>query len=158
MLGPPVDAWYAFIALSIVSTVIAGISFDLSTAAAPSATPAAETVDAVAAGPAPSSGHHPLAADRVRIESTRIAVDRDGTIDTARYRFGPVVPVIPGTPLATVLNGAPPEHAFDSEAEFDQALGRAQTHEPRWQTVEAGLTVRAVAWNKTDATLVGVQS
>ncbi|MFP4218641.1 MAG: hypothetical protein ACLFR6_07380 [Salinarchaeum sp.] len=158
MLGPPVDAWYAFIALSIVSTVIAGVSFDLSAAAAPSATPAAETVDAVAAGPAPSIGHHPLAADRVRIESTRIAVDRGGTIDTARYRFGPVVPVIPGTPLATVLNGAPPEHVFDSEAKFDRALGQAQAHESRWQDVDAGLTVRAVAWNETNATLVGVRS
>jgi len=158
MLGPPVDAWYAFIALSIVSTVIAGISFDLSAAAAPSATPAAETVDAVAAGPAPSIGHHPLAADRVRIESTRIVVDRGGTIDTARYRFGPVVPVIPGTPLATVLNGAPPEHVFDSEAKFDRALGQAQAHESRWQDVDAGLTIRAVAWNEANATLVGVQS
>ncbi len=156
MLGPPVDAWYAFIALSIVSTVIAGITFDLSTAAAPSATPAAETIDAVAAGPAPSVGYHPLAADWVRIESTRLGVDRDGTIDTARYRFGPVIPVTPETPLATVLNGAPPEHVFDSEAEFDQALKQARTREPRWQSVEAGLTVRAVAWNETDATLVGV--
>ncbi len=156
MLGPPVDAWYVFIALSIVSTVVAGLTIDLSAAAAPSATPAAETIDAVAAGPAPSVGRHPLAADRVRIGPTRIAVDRDGTVDETRYRFGPVVPVLPGTPLDRVLKGTPPEQVFESESEFTRAITTARTREPRWQAVETGLTVRAVAWETTETTLVGV--
>ncbi len=156
MLGPPVDAWYAFVALSIASTVIAGVGLQLSTAAAPSATPVADTIDDVAAGPVASVGRHPVTADQVRIGTQRIAVDRDGHIDEATYRFGPVVPVTPHTDLADVLAGEPPEQTFDSKTAFNRALEQARTRTPYWQSVEHQLMVRSVAWDGTNVTLVGV--
>lgn len=156
MFGPPVQAWYVLIAVSLASVAVAGIALDVTPAPAPPANEAAQTIDSVAAGESPAMGYHPLAADRVKIGSQTLIVAANERTAQASYRFGPVVPVGANTTLAAVLRGAPPAETFASQRAYATALADARAQEPSWQTGDR-LLIRAVQWGEQDVTLVGVE-
>lgn len=155
MLGVPVDTWYVFLAVSIASTAIAGVGIQLTTSHAPSAASVAATIDEVAASPAPTTGRHPLGADRVKLGTRTVTVDYGDRTDQAQYRFGPVVPIESDQRLQTVLAGAPPQHVFRSQTAFNEALATARARAPVQTPVDDSVRVRTVAWNETTVTLVG---
>lgn len=155
MLDSPVDAWYVWIGLSLLGLALVSVAFELPNSPPPDATGPANTIDAVAGSTHAATGDHRIAADEIRIEPHRIGV-RDGDVTSREtLAFGPVTPVRTGTVLWEVLQGAHPEHVFDSPAEFRAATEAAREREPTWRPVDDRLAVRSIVWEGIDVTLVG---
>lgn len=155
MFDVPLDAWYVWIGLAIVSSAAFGVVTALPSAAPPDADGAARTVDGVAASEYEAVGKHPLSnAETVRIGTDSISVRGAGGTEHASFGYGPVVPAIDGSKLHMILLGEPPSRMFASPDRFDRAIRHAQSAEPQWQGTER-LTVRRVHWGGTDAVLVG---
>jgi hypothetical protein len=155
MFGVPLDAWYVWIGLAIVSSAAFGVVTTLPSAAPPDAAGAARTVDGVATSEYAATGSHPLSnAETVRIGTDSISVRGAGGTDHAAFGYGPVVPAIEGSKLRMVLHGEPPSRMFASPARFERAIRRARLAEPRWRSAER-LTVRRVQWEGVDGVLVG---
>jgi hypothetical protein len=155
MLDSPVDAWYVWIGLSLVGMALMGIAAQLPDAPPPDASGPAGTVDAVAGGPHAESGSHSLVAEAVLIEPHRIGVRSDGETAYETFAYGPVTPVREGTLLWELLQGARPDHVFESPEQFAAAAERARDADATWRTSTDRLTVRNVSWEGEDVTLVG---
>jgi hypothetical protein len=156
MFDVPLDAWYCWLAVSMVSVAVAGVAVDLPTRDAPDAPAAADTVDAVAGATYPAVAEHPLDADSVRLRPHGLGLRADGRSSHATFAFGPVVPVTDGTALARVAVGVPPAQAFDSLAAFERAVesARSNAEEADWRPVAERLVVRRVHWGDVRVTLV----
>lgn len=155
MFGVPLDSWYVWIGLAVVSSTAFGVVTTLPSAAPPDAAGAARTVDSVATSEYAATGRHPLSnAEAVRIGTDSISVRGAGGTEHAAFGYGPVVPSMDGSKLHTVLLGEPPSRMFASPERFERAIRRARLADPRWQDTER-LTVRRVQWEGVDAVLVG---
>lgn len=153
MFDVPLDAWYAWLGLSLASVAVFGAAGSLPTAAPPDAAGAAETVDRIAAAEYAATAEHPLTADAVRLGPRGIALRNDA--GTAGVTFSTVVtPVADGSDLATVAHGTPAAEEFDSPRAFRQAVIEARAGEPAWTTADRTLLVRRVSWRGVDVTLV----
>ncbi len=155
MFDSPVDAWYVWIGLSLLGAALVGIVTQLPDAPPPDAAGPANAVDAVAGGRHAGTGTYPLSADAVRIESHRIGVRTGDETAFETLAYGPVTPVREGTLLWEVLQGARPDHVFESPEGFARAIGRAAERERIWRSDPCALDVRTVSWEDADATLVG---
>jgi hypothetical protein len=148
---PPV-----LVALSLVSTALAGVAFAASPTPAPRAAPLAGTVDAVAAAETAGAATREVDAGAVRLEPHGLAVRTDGSGTAhAQFAYGPVVPVREDSRLRAVLKGTPPDDRFDSPAALRVAADHATDREHRWRHGPERLTVRRIAWRGVDVTLVG---
>ncbi|MFO7925777.1 MAG: DUF7283 family protein [Halobacteriota archaeon] len=155
MFDVPLDAWYVWIGLAIVSSTAFGVATALPSAAPPDAEGAARTVDGVAASEHEAVGKHPLSnAETVRVGTDSISVRGAGGTEHASFGYGPVVPVLQDTELRSLLLGELPHRIFESPEQFDGAIRHAQLADQRWQGADR-LIVRRVQWEGTDAVLVG---
>ncbi|MFC7134143.1 MULTISPECIES: DUF7283 family protein [Salinibaculum] len=154
MFDAPLDTWYVWLGLGLVSVAVAGTALSLPTAAPPSPGPVADAIDEVASSPGSARARVTLSASRIRLAPRELALRSDGGTARARFAFGPVTPVDSG-PLARVLHGRPPASAFPSKTAFRDALRAARRESPRWRPAPDGLTARRVRWGDVDATLVG---
>lgn len=127
MLDVPLDAVYYWLGLSIVSLAVVGVATTLPTQPPPDATAAANTVDAIAASDYQGTAEHPLSAASVRLTPSAIGLRTDAGTTHATFAFGPVTPVAPGSSLAAVARGAPPDQHFDDPSAFATAAERART-------------------------------
>jgi len=155
MLGVPIDAWYTWLGLSIVSVAMVGVAAALPTAPPPAAADVAETVDRTAATARPATAEHPLDARAVRIDPEGIGLRNDAGTAHARFAFGPVTPATGSGSLTAILRGAPPETRFDSGDALCAAAGTARERDSRWRSTDGPLIVRHVVWEGCDVTLVG---
>lgn len=152
MLGPPIDAWYVWLGVSLASLAVLGVA-SVAAPDPPSEAPAvAETVDTVAASEPPASATHPIGADRVRVGAHRLTLE-GARPRTAVVRYGPVTPAQRGTALEAVARGASPAERFASPAAFAAAAADAREHE-RVIEPAGDLLVRTVAWDDVEVTLV----
>ena len=156
MLEAPLDAWYVWIGLAIVSSATFGVVSTLPSAPPPDASGAAETVDSVAASEYAAVGKHPLSnADAIRVGANSISVrGSGGATEHEPFGYAPVTPVVNASDLRPVLLGEPPQRVFDAPSEFEGAATRARAEEPEWQRTD-GLIVRRVQWGEIDVVLVG---
>lgn len=154
MFDTPLDAWYVWLGVGMVSVTVAGTALALPTAAPPSAAPVADAIDNVASSPNQAYATVDVVADRVRISPRSVALGGDGGTARARLAFGPVTPVGSGT-LGKVLSGHPPDSVFASKRAFNMSLRRARQASNRWRDSPETLTVRRVRWGGVNATLVG---
>lgn len=154
MLGPPIDAWYAWVGLAAASVGLLGVAVALPTAPAPDAERIARSIDRVAASPYDATVSVALSAERVRLGPGRIGL-RDGTTARASFAYGPVTPVGTDSRLAAVLSGAPPGEAFESPEALARAANRARERPPAWRPAPEELRVRHLTWEGVDVTLVG---
>lgn len=155
MFGVPIDAWYTWLGLSIVSVAMVGVAAALPTAPPPAAADAAETVDRTAATAHPATAEHPLDARAVRVEPRGIGLRNDAGTTHATFAFGPVTPASGDESLTAVLRGAPPGTRFDSGEGLCAAARTAREGRSRWRPAEDPLIVRHVVWEGCDVTLVG---
>lgn len=156
MFDTPADTPPVLVALSLVSTVLAGVAFTASPTPAPRAAPIAGTVDAVAAADTAGAERRSIDGDALRITPHEIAVrGGDGNTAHAQFAYGPVVPVREDTRLWDVLQGTPPDGRFDSPTALRVAADHATDREHRWRHQPERLTVRRVTWRGVDVTLVG---
>ncbi len=155
MFETPLDAWYVWIGLAIVSSAAVGVVGVLPSAAPPDASGTAGVVDGVAASEHVAVEKHPLPnTDTARIGTNSVSLRGPGGDRTEAFGYGPVTPVRSGSVLEPVLRGEPPDRVLDSPGAFERATVRAQEIEPRWEATER-LVVRRVSWGETDAVLVG---
>lgn len=154
MLDAPVDAWYAWLGLGVVSVAVTALALSLPTSAPPAAAPVADTVDGVASSPHEARETVEISADQVRLQPRSVALRSDGGTSHARFAFGPVTPVGDG-PLRRVLGGERPETVFESRAAFAAAVDSAGNRTGTWRPAPDRLTAARVEWGETDATLVG---
>jgi hypothetical protein len=155
MFEAPLDAWYVWIGLAVVSSAALGVASSLPPAVPPDAEGSARTVDGVAASDHAAVDTHPLSnAEAVRIGSNSISLRGPGGTAHAAFGYGPVTPVPGGSKLERVLRGEPPEAVFRAPSAFERAVGQARESEPRWKETDR-LVVRRVTWGETDAVLAG---
>jgi len=151
----PADTPPVLVALSLVSTALAGVAFAASPTPPPRAAPHAGTVDAVAAADTAAAETRQVDADALRITPHEFAVRTDAGTAHAQFAYGPVVPAREDTRLWAVLHGTPPEDRFDSPAALRAAADHAADREHRWRHDPERLTVRRVTWRGVDVTLAG---
>lgn len=155
MFEAPIDAWYVWVGLAVVSSTVFGVVSALPAAQPPDASETARVVDGVAASEYDAVGNHPLPSiEGVRIGADSISVRNAGGVDHAAFGYDRVTPVREGSPLEPILDGKPPNHVFDSRTVFELALRHAQTAAPNWKHADK-LTARRVSWGEMDAVLVG---
>jgi hypothetical protein len=154
MFDAPVETWYVWAGLAVVSIVTLGLAVSLPRTTPPDAGSVAETVDTVAASDRPAAATHPVLADDVRISPYRIWLRKDGATSYATVAYGPVTPVRRGSALWDVLHGASPEERFDSPAAFRRAAAEARDRDPEWRS-RADVIARRLSWEGVDVTLVG---
>jgi len=151
----PADAPPVLVALSLVSTALAGVAFAASPTPAPRAAPLAGTVDAVAAADTAGLERRSVDAAALRLTPHELAVRTDSGTAHAQFAYGPVVPVRDDTRLWAVLQGTPPDDRFEGPASLRAAADQAADREHRWRRGPERLTVRRVTWRGVDVTLVG---
>lgn len=153
MLGPPVDAWYVWIGVSLVSMAVLGVAVFATPEPPSTAHPAAETVEQVAASRPPATGTHEIDADRVRVGEYRLTIEGDRS-ETATIDHGRMTPAPRGTALRRVALGTPPEDVFDSQWAFRDAVQEARGEERTIEPVGDRLIVRKVRYGGSDVVLV----
>jgi hypothetical protein len=155
MFEAPLDAWYVWVGLAVVSGVAAGVVTGLPAAPPPDATGAAETVDAVAASEHATTDERPLPnAEAVRVGTDSLSLRGPGGSAHARFGYGPVTPAAGNGSLEAVLYGTPPERVFDSPAALERIAAAERARRPQWTETDR-LVVRRVRWEGTDVVLVG---
>ncbi|MEF8784365.1 MAG: hypothetical protein V5A45_00415 [Haloarculaceae archaeon] len=154
MLDPPVDTWYVWLGLGVVSVAVTGLALALPTTAPPAATPVADAVDSVASSPHEARTTVDVPADQIRFRPDSVALRSDGGTANAQLAFGPVTPV-GDSKLRRVLDGEQPETVFSNQSAFETAVRAAQNRTGTWQEAPDHLVVIRVTWGDVDATLVG---
>jgi hypothetical protein len=154
MLDAPVDAWYVWIGLSAASLAVAGVAIELPSEQPTGAPRVAAAIDEVATSPYSAVETVAIDADRLSVESGRIALETADRVSHAPVAYGSVVSVGEGR-LASVLRGRDPRTVYSSLAGFRTALERARESAGTWRRAPERLTVRRVSWGEVDATLVG---
>ena len=159
------NATYAWLGLAVVSVATASVAAAFPASPPPDADGVARTVDSVADGKYPATAEHGVAADRVRLADGSVSLADDRGTARATLDAPRITPVIrPGaaTPNATtdarlrrVLDGIPPQVAFDDPASFAAAAERARAAESRWTPAPDRITVRRVHYGDVRVTLVG---
>lgn len=155
MFDPPLDAPPVLLALALVAATTFGVATALAPTPPSDATTLAAAVDRVAASPVSASARHPTGASALRIEPGRIVTRGAGAEHAAAFATGRVTPVRPGTRLARVLAGAPPDAVFRTPVDLEIAARYARENPPGWQHDPAEIHVRHVTWEEVDVTLVG---
>ncbi|MFB6160814.1 MAG: hypothetical protein ABEJ61_06515 [Haloferacaceae archaeon] len=155
MFDAPVDGWYAWLGVAAASAALFGVAAGLPTAPPPDAAGVADTVDRTATAEFDATAEHPLDAAAVELTPRSVGLRNDAGTTHARFVYGPVTPVVEGTPLWRVLAGVPPDRAFESDRAFRRAVERARRRAARWRPVDGPLLVRHLALEGQDVTLVG---
>ena len=162
MFETNLDATYAWLGLALVSVATAGVAAALPASPPPDASGVAHSIDSVADGDRPATAEHGLAADRIRLTPRSIALDGDGKTAQAAIHAPRVTPVSPGGSrpatdgrLRRVLNGVPPDAAFDDPDAFAAAASQARASDHEWRAAPDRVTVRRVHYGGVRVTLVG---
>ena len=153
MFGPPIDAMYVWLGVSIVSAVALGIVAGLPTTAPPSPGPVAATIDEVATSPPGSVAHRSLAAGSWRLDGRQLGL-RNTAGSTAATLLKPAIRASTDT-FQRLLAGERPSDVYESPAAFERAVSLARDDTAAWTTAPEQITVRRVRWRSVDVTLVG---
>lgn len=153
MFGLPGDSPWIWLGLVVVAAAMSVVVVSLP-AAPPDAGHLASTVDEVAASQHATVASVGLQAIEIKIGPQRIAVRGPGGTARSGYRYGPVTPVPPDSPLETVVDGTHPRRVFENATAFRQAVTAARTAEPDWQAAGSTLRVRRVRYGEVNSVLV----
>jgi len=162
MFETNLDASYAWLGLALVSVATAGVAAALPTSPPPDASGVAHTIDAVGDGDHPATAERGLAADRIRLTTRSVALEGGGGIARTTLHAPRITPVLTGEDetvtdgrLRQVLDGAPPDAAFDGPDAFAAAASQARAADQVWRPAPDRITVRRVHYGGVHVTLVG---
>lgn len=155
MFDAPVDAWYVWLGVGVVSVATLGVALGMPTAAPPDAAAAADAIDGVATSPPGSFALHGIDADELWIDRQRIGLRNAGGSAHATVTFGPITPATTDEDLAAVLDGQAPSTVFDDPDDLKQTATASRGREASWQRAPADLGIRRVTWEGVDVLLVG---
>lgn len=154
MFDAPVDAWYVWVAASLVSVGLVGIALELPSSPPPDADAAAAAVDRVAASEYDASVTYEHDADEVRLGAKHLSFRNDGGTARASVAFGEMTPVGGDPRLRAVLHGDRPSTHFYHWTHFE-FVARGERGEPaEWRSSDGQLTARTVTWGGARVTLV----
>ncbi|MFC7237514.1 hypothetical protein ACFQS4_04660 [Saliphagus sp. GCM10025317] len=145
----PLDAWYVWMAVALVSLAVAGVALAVPTGPPPDANGAANAIDRIAASPYQASGSYAHDGDEVRVTARTIELrNRHGT-SHATVSFGTVVPASGVRGLENVTYGAAYENEYDEpyvppEYRFLEAVDDAASASPEWRPATGDVVVRRV--------------
>jgi hypothetical protein len=163
-LEAPVDAWYVWFGVALMTTAIAGVALSLPTEPAPDAKTAANVIEEGTTSQFNTSATYEHGADEVKITEIRIALRNDGGIDRATLAFGNMTPVLEHPDESQIQKGinitlgADPSEEFEGPAEMAEwarkAREGANNSTNEWRTANDTLHVRTVQWGKESVTFV----
>ncbi|MCU4751646.1 hypothetical protein OB919_06580 [Halobacteria archaeon AArc-curdl1] len=146
----PVDAWYVWMAVAIVSFAIAGVALGVPSGPPPDANQAANTIDRVAGSNYQASGSYAHDAESVKIDAKTITLRNEHGTAHASIAFGEMIPANGVAGLENVTYGTPytveyRDGTLPPERVFLEAVDTAYTpnHES-WTTSNGELIVRMV--------------
>lgn len=114
-LETPADAWYTYIAVSIVSVSLAGLALGVATGPPPDAQQAANAIEGATGSEYTASASHEHDADRVTIDRQTITMENEHGTSHARFAYGIVVPVNDHERLENLTYGSTFEEEYASE-------------------------------------------
>jgi hypothetical protein len=151
----PVDAWYVWLGVAMVSVAVAGVALAFPTTPPPDANAAANAVDNVAGDPYGGTASYEHDGNEYWVGLNQFALKNDGGVSQASVRFGEVAPVWPDSGLRSVLDGEDPKVVFDSEADFESAVETAQQEGfQNWYPASGTLRAKTVIWGDNRVTLI----
>ncbi|WP_440767343.1 DUF7283 family protein [Natronorubrum sp. DTA7] len=116
----PADAWYVWLAVSIVSVALAGIVLGLPTGPPPDTNQAANTIDRVAGTTHDASATYGHDAAEVKFEGPTVSLRNEHGTARSSLAYGTVVPVVGNERLEAVARGASLESAYGDAVETDR--------------------------------------
>lgn len=156
----PVDGWYTYLAVSLVTVGFLGIVLSLPTGPPPDANRAANTIDEVAGASYEAHDSESLDAEWVRVRSRSVSLRNEHGTTHAELAFGGVVLVNGNDRLEALAGGEEVESVFDPEVRDDgvvatQAIveeleGAVDRNHGNWNVSNGELVVRTVSWDITD--------
>lgn len=165
-LEAPVDAWYVWFAVALLSVSIGGVALSLPSEPAPDADRAVNAIEEGTTSSYNVSASYDHDADEVRIDTIRLAMRNDGGTDRATLAFGNMTPVLEHPDEAEAQRGIDVALGEDPSNEFDNASEMAEwaaeisdaTEDSagEWRPANDVLHVRTVNWGETRVTFVYV--
>ncbi|AFZ72550.1 DUF7283 family protein [Natronobacterium gregoryi] len=146
-LETPADAWYVWLAVSLVSLAMAGIAIGLPSGPPPDADRAAnaiERVSGIETYQATTSYEHD--ADTVKIDGKTVAMRNDHGTAHSSIAYGQVVPVMGHDRLENVTHGTKIEDEYATEIEAPGETGIGAFLED----VRTANEENSGAWQRTD--------
>lgn len=161
-LEAPLDAWYVWFAVALMSVSLVGVTLSLPSEPAPDANAAANTIEEGTTSSFNTSISYEHDATEVRIDAIRIALRNDGGTDRATIAFGNMTPVLEHPTADGRQKGINITLGTDPTAEFndsDEMREWAETvrdtaDDGEWRTANDRLYVRQVHWDETSVTFV----
>ena len=111
----PADAWYTYVAVSIVSVSLAGLAIGVATGPPPDAQQAANAIEGATGSEYTASGSYDHDADTVTINRRTISMENEHGTTHASFSYGIVVPVNGHGRLENLTAGASFEDEYRSE-------------------------------------------
>lgn len=154
----PVDAWYVWLGVALVSVALIGVAVQLPSQPPPDAAKAANTIDTVASNSHQAAANYKHDAEVVKIDTQRVALRNNGGTERATIAFGPMTPlsaiddeskrgvldrILSGERPANVLH----EYPFDSDALLDEVAKtrkRLGDEGVEWRPADGTLRVRKI--------------
>lgn len=147
----PADAWYVWLAVSIISLVLAGVVLGLPTGPPPDANQAANAIERTTGATYDASATYDHDADEVKIDGPTISLRNEHGTSRASVTYGHVVPVMGRERLEAIAHGASLEEEYedvdpdDVDGAFLADLVAAHDETAgEWNTTNGELAVRTL--------------
>ncbi|AEH37558.1 hypothetical protein Halxa_2942 [Halopiger xanaduensis SH-6] len=114
-LETPADAWYTYVAVSIVSVALAGLALGVATGPPPDAPAAANAIEGATGSEYAASATYEHDADRVTVDRRTITMENEHGTAHASFSYGVVVPVNGHERLENLTDGASFEDEYEAE-------------------------------------------
>lgn len=125
-LEAPMDAWYAYVAVVLVSVAFAAIALTLASLPPPDAPKAATTIERVTSSDYAASARYDHDADVVTIDHETITLENDHGVAHGSFAYGTVVPVNGHDRLENVTRGQAVNDAYRAERDDPQTDATAE--------------------------------
>ncbi len=153
-LEAPVDAWYVWLAVSIVSIALVGIVLGLPTGPPPDANEAANTIERTAGSTYETSSAYEHDADEIRIDGPTVSLRNEHGTAHSSLSYGTVVPVMGNERLENVTSGTSFETEYAeeiadpstaaTEAFFDDTEDARAENAGEWVSATGEMRVQSV--------------
>lgn len=114
-LEAPADAWYTYVAVSIVSVALAGLALGVTTGPPPDAQQAANAIEGATGSEYTASASYEHDAQRVTIDRQTITMENEHGTSHASFAYDIVVPVNDHERLENLVYGSTFEDEYASE-------------------------------------------
>lgn len=149
------DAWYVWLALSILSVAITGIVLGLPTGSPPDAPEAANTIERTAGATYEANSVYEHDATALKVHGPTIALRNEHGTSRASLAYGTVVPVMGDERLENVTAGTPFETEYSDELEdpdiaattafFEDLAAANASNSGEWVPADSELRTRTVS-------------